>query len=318
MGKKLPIVFSRFYDVALGGLEGAHPADARRYGKIFNYLNHELGINEDSVYCPYCVSDEELLAVHTKQYLDSLRFSETIARITEIKFVALIPNTILQERLLRSVRYAVGGTVRGSKLAFEHGWAMNLSGGYHHAKSNEGGGFCFFSDIAIAARKLFAEREKATVLVIDLDAHQGNGYASIFKNDERVAILDVYNEDIYPHDGEAKQYISFDYPVRSRIEDKTYLSIIGQAVPDAIEQVKADIIFYIAGADLFADDALGCMSISEAGIIRRDEIVFENSLKHGIPVLMVLGGGYTEGAATIMSRSIVNLIKNVIANTQSG
>jgi histone deacetylase 11 len=312
MKKKVPIVFSKVYDVALGGTEGAHPAEARRYGKIFNHLSRELSISEDDIYEPYCASDEELLSVHTRRYLDSLCDSETIARIAEFKFLASIPNSILQEKLLKSVRYAVGGTLRGSELALEHGWAVNLSGGYHHAKADEGGGFCFFSDIAIAASKLKQGNERTSVLIVDLDAHQGNGYASIFEHDEYIAILDVYNEDIYPRDTEAKEYIRFHHPLPSRIEDEAYLSIIRKAVPRALEEIEPGIVYYIAGADLYREDVLGQMSISAAGIIKRDEIVFENALSRGIPVLMLLGGGYTEGAATIMGRSIVHLIKTVI------
>lgn len=309
MGKKLPLVYSKFYDVALGGVEEDHPADAKRYGKIFAHLCGELGISEASIYRPYCVSDEELLTVHTKHYLSSLHDSETIARIAEFKFLASIPNGVLQERLLKSVRYAVGGTVLGSRLALEYGWAINLSGGYHHAKSDEGGGFCFFSDIAVAAGKMLQEHDRMDILVIDLDAHQGNGYASIFKGNERIQILDVYNEDIYPHDEEAKQYVQFHYPVSAHIEDEAYLSIIERAVPDAMEHAAPGIIFYIAGADPFREDVLGCMAISEAGLIRRDEIVFKQGLQRGIPVLMVLGGGYTESAASITGRSIANLIR---------
>jgi histone deacetylase 11 len=235
-----------------------------------------------------------------------------IGRIAEFNYLASVPNTILQQRLLVPVRYAVGGTVQGGDLAIEQGWAINLSGGYHHAKSDEGGGFCFFSDIAVAARKLLTERKNMVILVVDLDAHQGNGYASIFRDDERLRILDVYNEDIYPHDEEAKQYIHFHYPVSSHIEDEAYLSIIQKAVPDAIEKAKPDFIFYIAGADLFKGDVLGCMGVSESGVISRDEFVFRQALLNGVPVLMVAGGGYADKTGEIMGRSIVNLLKNVI------
>jgi histone deacetylase 11 len=309
---KLPILYTKSYDIVFGGIEELHPTGTKRYGKTFLHIHQELGIIEKDIHKPYCVTDEELLTVHTERYLNSLKSSEMIGRIAEFNYLSSVPNTILQQRLLVPVRYAVGGTVQGCDLAIAQGWAINLSGGYHHAKSDGGGGFCFFSDIAVAARKLLTERKNMVILVVDLDAHQGNGYASIFKDDERVRILDVYNEDIYPHDEKAKQYIHFHYPVSSHIEDGTYLSIIQKAVPDAIEKAGPDFIFYIAGADLFRGDVLGCMGVSERGVISRDEFVFRQALLNGVPVLMVAGGGYAEETGAIMGRSIVNLLKNVI------
>ncbi len=308
---KLPIVYTEDYDVGISHGEHAHPVDTKRYGKTFLYLQQELQISRHDIYEAYYASDEELLRVHTRSYLDLLKNSETIARIAEFKFLSSIPNEVLQEKVLKSIRYAVGGTVHGSQIAMEHGWAINLSGGYHHAKSDSGGGFCFFSDIGVAIRRLQSTRERMIILIVDLDAHQGNGYASILRDDEHVRILDVYNEDIYPHDEEAKQFIDFHYPLSSYIDDTPYLRVVEQAVPAAIERAKPGIIFYIAGSDIFADDALGCMAVSETGIKRRDEIVFKHAFMHEIPILMMLGGGYTDASSRIMGGSIVHLIRNV-------
>ena len=309
---KTPIIFSRYYDIGLGGTEEVHPVDAKRYGKIYYYLIKNAGINEHSFYSPEKVTDEDLLSVHTRKYLSSLKNSETIARIAEFKILASIPNEILQNKLLKSVRYAAGGTIMGSRLALEYSWAINLSGGYHHAKSNSGGGFCFFADIPIAVYKLFKKNPVLSVMIIDLDAHQGNGYASIFKDDERIHILDVYNEQIYPNDFEARKYIEFNYPVESYIKDTEYIHLIDREIPIAIEKSKPGIIVYISGSDIYENDALGCMGISEEGIIRRDEIVFRNAVENKIPIVMVLGGGYTEECAIITGKSIVNILKNVI------
>jgi len=307
---KLPIIFSKHYDIKFGGLEKLHPFDAAKYGKIYKYLVKETGIAE--CYTPDIVTEDDLLSVHTKKYLASLNKSLTIARIAEFPMLTVIPNDILQNRLLKSVRYATGGTILGAELALENGWAINLSGGYHHAKADAGGGFCFLADIPIAVYKLFKKNPELSVMIIDLDAHQGNGYASIFKNDKRIHILDVYNGQIYPNDFEAKKYIEFDYALKSYIEDEGYLSLIERAVPDAIEKSKPGIIIYIAGTDIFEGDLLGCMKISEEGIIKRDELVFINAIKNEIPILMVLGGGYSKESAAITAKSIENILKNVI------
>lgn len=310
MPAKIPIIFSKHYDITFRGIEKLHPFDSAKYGKIYKYLVKETGIDE--CYMPEMVSEEDLLSVHTKKYLASLNKSLTIARIAEFPILTVIPNDILQNRLLKSVKYATGGTILGAELALENGWAINLSGGYHHAKADSGEGFCFLADIPIAVYKLFKKNPELSIMIVDLDAHQGNGYASIFKNDKRIHILDVYNGQIYPNDVGAKRYIEFNYPVRSYIEDEEYISLIERAIPDAIEKSKPNIIIYVAGTDIFEGDLLGCMRISEEGIIKRDEIVFQNAIKNKIPILMVLGGGYSKESAAITAKSIENILKNVI------
>ena len=112
--------------------------------------------------------------------------SANIALIAEVMMAALLPNGILQKHLLEPIRYATGGTILGCGLAIERGWAINLSGGYHHAKADSGGGFCFFADVPIAVRKMWDDHPDRKVLIVDLDAHQGNGNASIFRDEPRV------------------------------------------------------------------------------------------------------------------------------------
>ena len=309
---KLPIIFSKHYDVVFGGFEKLHPFDSAKYGKVYSYLIQEVGIHESKFYSPEMVSEDDLLSVHAKEYLSSLNHSDTIARIVESGFLSLIPNKLLQSRLIKPVKYATGGTMLGCELALTHGWAINLSGGYHHAKANAGGGFCFFADIPIAVHRLFKKKPDMSIMIIDLDAHQGNGYASIFKDDKRIHIFDVYNEHIYPGDFEARKYIEFDNPIKPHIEDQEYLSLIEGNLPEAIEKSKPDIIIYIAGTDILKEDLLGCMNVSEDGIIKRDEMVFRNALKNRIPILMVLGGGYSIKSAGVIGKSIENLLKNVI------
>jgi len=312
--KKIPIVFSLYYDIVMGGVEELHPFDSKKYGKVFGYISESLGIDEKQTFSPESATEDDLLMVHSKDYLVSLRNSENIAKIAEFEMLASIPNDILQEKLIKSVKYATGGTILGCKLALKYGWAMNLSGGYHHAKANEGGGFCFFADIPIGVFRTFEKNPDLSVLIVDLDAHQGNGYASIFKDDPRVSIFDVYNQDIYPHDEAAKRYIRFHYPVSSGIGDDEYTTLIASSIPEALKSAKPGLIIYIAGADIFEDDTLGGMCISANGIQKRDEIVFSNAVAYGIPVLMVSGGGYAKETATITGTSIVHILKNVVGS----
>ncbi len=312
---KLPIVFHKKYDIGLFGLEKLHPFDSKKYGKVHRYLRDEVGIKEERFYTPQKVSQDDLLKIHTPEYLRSLRYSSNVARIAEVSLAALVPNVFLRKCLLEPMQYGTGGTILGAQLARENGWAINLGGGYHHAKADSGGGFCFYADIPLAVYKLWEKDSNLKVMVVDLDAHQGNGHEAIFKKDPRVSIFDIYNENIYPQDQAVKQYITFDYPVSTGIKDDAYLALLKNELPKAIEQAQPDLIIYNAGTDIYEKDPLGRMKISAKGIICRDEFVFRQSRKRKIPILMVFSGGYSPDIYKVINRSIENILRNVIKIT---
>lgn len=310
---KLPIVFHKKYDISFWGLEGfLHSFDSKKYGKIYNYLVNTLNIPSDAFYIPEKVSTEDLLKVHTQSYLNTLDYSSTLAKITEVSLLGYIPNFLLQSHLLDPMRYATQGTVMAASLALEHAWAINLSGGYHHAKAHNGEGFCVYADIPLACKVILEQHPEYKILIVDLDAHQGNGHEMICASDPRIAIMDMYNFHNYPHDLEAKKHITFDYPLKPYIEDEEYLLILKSALPAAINQLKPNLIIYNAGTDIFEKDRLGRLSISEQGIIERDAFVFITAQEFNIPVAMVLSGGYTAESASIISKSIENILKNVV------
>ena len=309
--KKLPIVYSDDYNIGFYKIQKLHPFDTGKYEKAYDCLL-KAGLGAGRFVKPEPAGEKDLLLVHTKEYLNSLKESRNIAAIAELGILKVMPNFILQKKLLYPMKLATGGTMRAAELALEYGWAINMSGGYHHAKAESGGGFCFFADIPIAVHRLWQRNASLRVLVIDLDAHQGNGIESVFKNDKRTAVLDVYNKDIYPLDDEAKSYIKFNFPLRSNTGDEEYLSIIKTAVPDAIDRFHPGFIFYNAGTDILAGDPLGNLNVSEQGIIKRDEIVMRSALERKIPAVMVLSGGYTKQSGQIIGKSIVNILKNVV------
>ena len=310
--EKLPIIYSNHYDIGLLGIEKLHPFDTKKYGKIYRYLVNKLNIDKNRFYyIENEVSQEDLLIVHTKRYLNSLKNSFNVAMIAEVPILSFIPNFLLQKYLLKPIRFATQGTIIGTKLALKHRWAINLSGGYHHVKPDSGGGFCYYADVAIAILKLLKDK-KLKILIVDLDAHQGNGNEIIFKDNENVDIFDIYNFEIYPMDELAKRYIKYNFPVNSFTDDKEYLKILKTELPDAIQNSKPDLVIYIAGVDILDSDPLGWMSVSENGIVKRDEIVFKECLKENIPILMVLGGGYTKNSAYVISKSIENLLINIL------
>ena len=309
---KMPIVFSEEYDITLYGIQKLHPFDSEKYGKVARHLTDSTGLTVRSFHEPPMITERELLLVHTERYLKSLDDSRNVARIAELGLLRLFPSSVLRNRILKPMLRATGGTMLGARLALEQGWAINLSGGYHHAKPDGGEGFCFFADIPIAVKILHAEKPALRVMVIDLDAHQGNGIETCLGPDRRVRIFDMYNGDIYPRDEAARAHIAFDHPLRSGTDDREYLALLKKHLPAAVDRARPGIIFYNAGVDIFREDPLGRLALTEKGIIIRDEFVFRCALGRKIPILMVLSGGYTKKSSRIIRRSIVNILEKVI------
>ena len=308
-GMKRPIVFSPRYDITLFGIEKSHPFDSAKYGKAFKHLVEAGFLDGENHYTPPYAEDALLRRVHTADYLDSLGSSAKIAGIAEVNMLRYVPNFILQRRFMTPMRYATGGTVLGAGLALKHGWAINLAGGYHHAKAAFGSGFCFFADINIAAQVVWEQKPDTRIMVIDLDAHQGNGFASTFGDERRVALLDVYNGDIYPHDQPARRFVKYDRPIRSRTRTKDYLALLEELIPMAIIDEAPQLIIYNAGTDIYEKDPLGALGISKEGVIARDEFVFRTAKQIGVPILMLLSGGYTHESYLLIAESILNLSK---------
>ncbi len=307
---KIPIVFHEKYDVAFWGIENLHPMDTKKFGKVFNYLVKNLGIEPQRFYKPEKLQEHELLKVHSQQYLEYLRSSHAIAEIAEVSLLQFIPNFLLRWKLLTPMLYATSGTILATQLAMEHGWALNLAGGFHHAKYDQGGGFCFYADIPLALHKIHEKNPDLDILVIDLDAHQGNGLASFFKDSENIYLFDMYNTKIYPQDIKEARETDFNVPVPFGIHDEEYLSTLKRELPKTIESVKPGLIVYNAGTDIFIQDPLGGMNITEQGILKRDEFVFMQALERKIPIVMLLSGGYGEKNAEVISRSLENLLNN--------
>jgi histone deacetylase 11 len=302
------ILYTPEYNIGLLGIQKLHPFDTEKYGRAYKYLTKTAGVEKSSFRRVEPVDDQTLLEVHTPDYIESLNSSKAIAAVAELPALGVLPAFLLKKNLLKPMRYAVSGTILGAQLALQSQFAFNLSGGYHHAKAGNGEGFCYFADIPLAVTKLWKTHPDLKVLVIDLDAHQGNGIEAILGPDPRCTIMDVYNESIYPNDVEAKNYIDIHYPVSAYIEDNSYLNIVQKALDEAVKKSKPDLIIYNAGTDIFEEDKLGFMKVSEAGIILRDQYVFERANAEGIPILMVPSGGYSSKSGLIIGRSIHNLL----------
>ncbi|KAJ9588992.1 hypothetical protein L9F63_017687 [Diploptera punctata] len=306
---QLPIIYREEYNVHFGGIEKLHPFDASKWGHIFQYLKDSNIIDEKTVTKPNEVQQEDLLLVHTARYLKSLKWSWNVALIAEIPPLMFVPNFIVQASYLRPMRYQTGGTILAGKLALEHGWAINIGGGFHHCSRDKGGGFCPYADITLLIQFLFQyeHRRVKSAMIVDLDAHQGNGYERDFINHDNVYILDIYNCGIYPKDKRAKASIRRCVELKHFTEDNEYLHKVEENLEEALREFHPDVLVYNAGTDILDGDRLGLLAISGQGIIRRDELVFMKARERRVPIVMLTSGGYLKKTARIIADSIQNL-----------
>ncbi|XP_026330325.1 histone deacetylase 11 isoform X2 [Hyposmocoma kahamanoa] len=289
------------------GLERLHIFDAKKWRNIIQNLKESGFPTDDIIVRPLEAQKSDLLLVHTKKYLKSLKWSTKVAVITEVPVVALLPNAIVQYSYLKPMRLQTGGSVLAGKLALERGWAINVGGGFHHCSADRGGGFCPYADITLLIQFLFTTGRIQNAMIVDLDAHQGNGYEHDFLGVSEVYIMDMYNRNIYPRDRVAKQAIRRKIELGNKVEDLEYMLKLRTNLKAALEEFTPDIVVYNAGTDVLDSDPLGLMRISEIGIVKRDEFVFEMCVKRGIPVVMLTSGGYLRKTAKIIADSIINL-----------
>jgi acetoin utilization deacetylase AcuC-like enzyme len=182
------------------------------------------------------------------------------------------------------------GTLMATDFALQYGCSMNIAGGTHHAFTNKGEGFCLLNDQAIAARYLLNEGSASKILIVDLDVHQGNGTAEIFKNEERVFTFSIHGANNYPLN---KEKSDWDIPLPDGTEDSAYLNVLENALKQIIQRFEPDFMFFQSGVDVLKTDKIGRLGLSMTGCKERDKIVFENAHLNKIPVVASMGGGYS-------------------------
>ncbi|KAI4377660.1 hypothetical protein MLD38_015251 [Melastoma candidum] len=306
---KAPVVYSPSYNIAFLGIEKLHPFDSSKWGRICQFLIAEGVLPMNRLVEPLSASKDDLLVVHSESYLESLKSSLRVAMIVEVPPVGMLPNCLVQKKVLQPFLKQVGGTILAAKLAKERGWAINVGGGFHHCCSNKGGGFCVYADISLCIHFAFVRLNISRVMIIDLDAHQGNGHEMDFARDERVYILDMFNPEIYPQDYEARRYIDQKVEVPSGTRTNTYLSKLDEALEVASRSYAPELLVYNAGTDILDGDPLGRLKINPDGIASRDEKVFKYARDRNIPIVMLTSGGYMKSSARVIADSIINLSK---------
>jgi acetoin utilization deacetylase AcuC-like enzyme len=233
---------------------------------------------------PGVIDDADLLRVHTPAYVESIR----TGRYNEL--TALRLGLPWSQRLYWRSRAATAGTLAAARQAMAGpGLACNLAGGTHHAFADRGEGFCVFNDIAVAIRALQADDPYYHLMVIDLDAHQGNGTHHIFAGDPRVFTYSVHVGRNYPS---RKVPGSLDVELPRWVAGAEYFERLEATLPAAVERFEPDLVFYIAGVDVHEDDRFGQMKLTTAEVSRRDRWTIELCRGWGIPTVVTYGGGY--------------------------
>ena len=254
----------------------------KKFGELANYLK-EIKIVKDFIIPKPC-SFETLNEAHSKDYILKIK-EKSLDLLSQKKIGFPLNDSVVQRSYV-----ATGGTVLASKLAINHGLACNTAGGSHHATFNEGAGFCVFNDVAVATRYLQKKGYARRILIVDLDVHQGNGTADIFKDDSSVFTFSMHCKSNYPA---KKTKSNLDVELDDNLEDKEYLEILKKYIMYLNEE-SFDFVFYIAGVDIHHNDRLGKLKISDQGIKKRDQIVIGNFYQKRIPLCGVLGGGYNK------------------------
>jgi acetoin utilization deacetylase AcuC-like enzyme len=268
------------YQIAL---PAGHPFPMSKYSLLRDRLLSEGTLRDHDILLPEPLAMATLDRVHTPEYLAKLSASALSA--AEQRRLGLPWSDALWQRSL----LASAGTLLAAREALNCGIAGNLAGGTHHAFADHAEGFCVLNDVAIAIRQLQSERAIRRAAVIDLDVHQGNGTAAIFEADDEVFTFSMHGERNYPL---AKRRSNLDLPLRDGVGDAEYLELLRDHLPAVLDAAKADMAFYLAGVDVAAGDRYGKLALTEEGIRQRERSVIEAVRARGLPLVIVLAGGY--------------------------
>ncbi len=284
----LKIAFAPIYRYEL---PAGHRFPMEKYEILPEQLLYEGTVRDENFFHPSPIDEPAILLTHAAEYWNKLKTQTLSAK--EVRAIGF-PMT---PRLVERGRYIAAGTIECALYARTYGVALNIAGGTHHSFSYKGEGFCVFNDIAIAANYLLHRGLAQNILVVDLDVHQGNGTAQIFSGDPRVFTFSMHCAKNYPT---RKERSDLDIGLPDATEDGPYLRILRNTLPQLIDAVQPDIVFYQSGVDVLASDKLGRLSLSLAGCKERDRIVLEACKCNGIPLAVSMGGGYSERLAQII------------------
>jgi acetoin utilization deacetylase AcuC-like enzyme len=273
-------------------LPDGHRFPMLKYELLPEQLLREGTIMEANLFAPQPPAAAAILSTHTAEYYRRLRLGQLTRqeeRATGFPW---------SEQLIAREVTILGGTIECARRALQHGVAANIAGGTHHAFADRGEGFCLLNDQAAAANYLLAnEPSVQKILIVDLDVHQGNGTAAIFQHEPLVFTFSMHGARNYPH---RKEQSDLDLPLADQTDDATYLKLLADTLPRLLDEVQPDFVFYLAGVDVLATDKLGHLALTREGCRQRDQFVLKLCYRHQLPVVVCMGGGYSERIADIV------------------
>ena len=284
----IPIAFDSTYRLPLAE---NHRFPMEKYELLPEQLLFEGTCETSDFFKPLPAKLSQVHRVHDPDYVNRLcKLELTKSEVRSIGFP-------LSKALVKREFLIAGGTIAGAEKALKTGVAMNIAGGTHHAFPDRGEAFCLLNDQAIAAQHLIDQNLAKKILILDLDVHQGNGTAVIFKDHPQVFTCSVHGEKNYPF---RKEQSDWDLPLNDQCDDATYLTLIEKLLPNLFQKAQPDFIFYLCGVDILKTDKLGRLGLSIAGCKRRDELVLNFCKKKNIPVQCSMGGGYSKDLKIII------------------
>ena len=285
----LKVAYSKIYNHPL---PENHRFPMEKYDLIPKKLIAEKTFSKDNFFEPGILNTEDVLLTHSNDYYNKL-VSQSLSK-KEIRPIGFPLSKLLIEREKKIAQ----GTIECVSFSIKNGISMNIAGGTHNAFADKGEGFCMLNDQAIAANYLLHNDLAKKILIIDLDVHQGNGTASIFKNDMNVFTLSFHGKKNYPF---KKEKSDLDIEFDDGTEDVEYLTKLEDIIPNIIKILNPDFIFYLSGVDILKTDKLGRLSLSIEGCKKRDSIILNLCKTFNIPLQISMGGGYSKNIEDIVN-----------------
>ena len=277
----LKIAFNNNY---IHPLEENHRFPMIKYELIPEQLIRENTCSDKNFFKPEMIDEKIVLKTHQLQYFDRLKKQKLSSKeIREIGF-PMSKDLYIREMTISK------GTIDCVNFSIDNGISMNIAGGTHHAFYDRGEAFCMLNDQAIAANYILDNGLAKKILIIDLDVHQGNGTASIFKNNNSVFTLSFHGKNNYPF---RKEKSDLDIELEDNTNDEIYLNLLKETIPEILDKTEPDFIFYLSGVDVLKNDKLGRLSMSIEGCKERDKYIIETCYNNSIPIQISMGGGYS-------------------------
>ena len=262
-----------------------HRFPMEKYELLYRQLLYEGTCTEENFFEPTIPNNKYIFSVHDPEYVsDLLNLTLNAKSARRIGFP-------LSEELIEREVVIADGTMKASEFALQHGIAMNIAGGTHHAFTNKGEGFCMFNDQAVGASYLLEKNLAHKILIVDLDVHQGNGTAEIFQNNDSIFTFSMHGKTNYPF---IKEQSDLDIALENGTNDEEYLKILKETIPKLIAEQTPDFIYYQSGVDVVESDKLGKLALTMEGCKERDRFVLQTCKDANIPVMCSMGGGYSK------------------------